>query len=69
MFKKIFSASRVESLIGDSSKARKILNWKPKHNIHSLIDDMIKHEVSLLNINKNSKIFIAGHHGMVGLLF
>ena len=47
--KKYFRPAEVESLIGDSSKARKILNWKPKHNIHSLIDDMIKHEVSLLN--------------------
>ena len=42
--KKYFRPAEVDTLIGDSSKARKKLNWKPKHNIHSLIDDMISHE-------------------------
>ena len=43
--KKYFRPAEVDTLIGDSSKARKKLKWKPKHNIHSLIDDMISHEI------------------------
>ncbi len=49
---KYFRPAEVDSLKGDYSKARKILNWKPKHNIHSLIDDMIKYEIKNLNNDK-----------------
>ncbi len=50
--KKYFRPSEVDTLIGDPSKARKLLKWKPKHNIHSLIKDMISYE---LDIHKNDK--------------
>ena len=46
--KKYFRPAEVDTLIGDAKKARKILKWKPKHNIHSLIDDMIGYEMNLL---------------------
>ena len=46
--KKYFRPAEVDTLIGDSSKARKVLKWKPKHNIHSLIDDMINYEINVL---------------------
>ncbi len=46
--KKYFRPAEVDTLIGDSSKARKVLKWKPYHNIHSLIDDMINYEMKLL---------------------
>ena len=36
----------VDSLKGSSNKARKLLKWKPSHNIHSLIDDMIKQNIN-----------------------
>ncbi len=39
----------VNTLLGDARKSRKKLKWKPKENIHSLIDDMIKNELELLN--------------------
>ena len=39
----------VSTLLGDARKSRKKLKWKPKENIHSLIDDMIKNELELLN--------------------
>jgi GDPmannose 4,6-dehydratase len=42
--KKYFRPSEVDTLLGDSSKARKILKWKPKYNIDDLIEDMINHE-------------------------
>ena len=50
--KKYFRPAEVENLIGSASKAKKLLKWKPKHNIHSLIQDMISYE---LNFLKNDK--------------
>ena len=47
--KKYFRPSEVESLCGDSSKARKYLQWKPKHSIDTLIDDMIDLELNKLD--------------------
>ena len=42
--KKYLRPTEVESLKGNSKKARKILNWKPKYNISSLIKEMISEE-------------------------
>ena len=39
---KYFRPSEVESLLGDTTLAKKELKWKPKYNIDTLIDDMIK---------------------------
>ena len=38
----------VESLQGDSSKAKKKLNWKPKIHIHQLVREMVSHEMNKL---------------------
>ena len=46
--KKYFRPAEVDTLKGDYSKARKQLNWRPKHNIHSLIKDMINYEINIL---------------------
>ena len=43
--KKYFRPSEVESLIGDYSKAKKLLNWKPSRDINALIKDMISYEL------------------------
>ena len=42
--KNYFRPTEVDSLLGDASKARRILNWKPKMNVDDLIKDMIAHE-------------------------
>ena len=39
----------VNTLLGNASKARKKLSWKPKTNIHQLIDEMISEEVKILD--------------------
>ena len=39
---KYFRPLEVEYLRGDSKKARSKLNWKPKYDLNSLIQDMIK---------------------------
>ena len=38
----------VNTLLGNASKARKKLSWKPKINIHKLIDEMILEEENIL---------------------
>ena len=50
--KKYFRPAEVNMLLGNCRKARKYLKWRPKHNIHSLIDDMIKHELILIKNDK-----------------
>ena len=44
--KKYFRPAEVGSLIGSYKKAKKILKWKPKHDIKSLIKDMINYELN-----------------------
>ena len=39
----------VNTLLGNAAKARKKLSWKPKTNIHQLIEEMILEEVNILN--------------------
>ena len=46
---KYLRPSEVDSLKGNFSKARRVLKWKPKHNIRSLIKDMISYELKSLN--------------------
>ena len=38
---KFFRPAEVDELIGDSTKAFKDLNWKPKHTLETLVKDMI----------------------------
>ena len=42
--KKYFRETEVDDLIGDFSKAKKLLKWKPKYSFNKLIDDMIEKE-------------------------
>ena len=42
---KYFRPSEVDLLIGDSSKAKKILKWKPKTNLKSLVKIMLDEEI------------------------
>ncbi len=39
----------VNTLLGDAKKARKILKWKPRENLNSLIDEMIQSEYQSIN--------------------
>ena len=50
--KEYFRPSEVDKLVGNFSKAKKILKWKPKHDLNSLIEDMVKYEIKLLKNDK-----------------
>jgi len=47
--KKYFRPKEVSDLLGDFSKAKKILKWKPKIDIQQLISEMIDEEYRSLN--------------------
>ena len=51
--KKYFRPAEVDTLLGNSSKARKKLKWKPKISINQLVKEMVETDFSKL---KNSKI-------------
>jgi GDPmannose 4,6-dehydratase len=42
--KKYFRETEVDNLIGNYSKAKKLLKWKPKFTFNKLVDDMLKNE-------------------------
>ena len=50
--KNYFRPLDVNTLLGNASKARRILKWKPKYNLNSLIDEMISEEIKLINENQ-----------------
>ncbi len=49
--KKYFRPSEVDTLIGDPSKAKRILKWKPKVSIKELAKEMVKEDYKFLSIN------------------
>lgn len=40
-----FRPTEVEELIGDASKAREKLGWKPKYDLKMLVNEMVKEEI------------------------
>jgi GDPmannose 4,6-dehydratase len=51
--KKFFRPLDVVYLLGDCSKAKRELNWKPKRNIGDLVSDMIDYELEEINVSNN----------------
>ena len=46
--KNYYRPTEVDLLIGDPSKAKRKLNWKPKYNLDSLIEDMINSDLKTI---------------------
>jgi GDPmannose 4,6-dehydratase len=58
---RFFRPNDVNNLLGDSSKAKKILKWEPKNDINLLINEMVDYDLikannELLLKNNLSKI-------------
>lgn len=43
-----FRPTEVDLLIGDPTKAKEKLNWQPKHDVNSLIHDMMESDLTLM---------------------
>jgi len=54
-----FRPTEVDLLLGDASKANKILGWKPKHTIDDLVKEMV---ASDLNLFSRDKYLLEGGH-------
>ena len=50
--KKYFRPAEVDTLLGNSAKARKKLKWKPKISINQLVKEMVESDFSKLKILK-----------------
>ncbi|ORX50063.1 hypothetical protein BCR36DRAFT_583657 [Piromyces finnis] len=50
-----FRPTEVDLLLGDSTKARKILNWKPKVTFDDLVVEMVKADIDMVKLNSNDK--------------
>ncbi|MDA7813138.1 GDP-mannose 4,6-dehydratase [Flavobacteriaceae bacterium] len=44
-----YRPTEVELLLGDSSKAQKVLGWKPKYNLDQLVNEMVLSDLDELN--------------------
>jgi GDPmannose 4,6-dehydratase len=51
--KKYFRPNEVDNLIGNATKARKLLNWKAKTSIYKLIKEMMDNDLLLIKKNFN----------------
>jgi len=49
--KEYFRPLEVDTLLGDSSKARRELNWKPRTSIKELVSEMVKYDLKKITIN------------------
>jgi GDPmannose 4,6-dehydratase len=54
-----FRPTEVDLLIGDATKAKQTLNWKPKYNLDMLIHEMVKSDILLFK--KDLDLIRAGH--------
>lgn len=50
-----FRPTEVELLIGDSTKAKKVLGWKPKYDLKMLVEDMMKGDLQLIKKDRYLK--------------
>ena len=47
-----FRPAEVELLLGDSTKARTELGWKPTYDLPALVKDMVQHDLELAKKEK-----------------
>ena len=50
-----FRPSEVDTLLGNSNKARTILKWTPEYDFDSLVEDMVKSDLALAKKEKKIK--------------
>ena len=50
--RKYFRKTEIDDLIGNASKARRLLKWKPQINIEKLVNEMIAEELKIEHYSK-----------------
>jgi GDPmannose 4,6-dehydratase len=59
--KEYFRPAEVDLLVGDASKAKRILGWEPTHTVEELVKEMV---ASDLKIFQRDKYLIEGGHSV-----
>ena len=60
-----FRPTEVDLLLGDSSKAKKILGWKPKYTVDTLLQEMVDSDIQLMrkeNHIRQGGFRVLNHH-------
>jgi GDPmannose 4,6-dehydratase len=50
--KSLIRPAEVETLLANSTKAKKKLKWKPTVNFNDLVKEMVDHDLKLITSNK-----------------
>ena len=53
--KKYFRPSEVDTLLGNPSKAKKVLKWKPKVSVKDLAKEMVQEDLKFISANDKKK--------------
>jgi len=48
---RFYRPTEVENLLGDCSKAKKLLNWEPKYDLKGIISEMVDNDINLMKCN------------------
>ena len=48
-----FRPTEVDLLLGDSSKAKSVLGWKPKYDVNQLVSEMVQEDVKKAKLNRD----------------
>ena len=43
-----FRPTEVDLLIGDATKARNTLNWKPKYSLNEIVNEMVESDITVM---------------------
>ncbi|MGB0166334.1 MAG: GDP-mannose 4,6-dehydratase [Luteibaculum sp.] len=57
--KRYYRPAEVDLLVGDATKAKNELGWEPKHDLNSLVKDMVKADLELF---ERDKYLLKGGH-------
>ncbi len=53
-----YRPTEVDLLIGDATKAREKLGWKPEHSLHQMVQEMVKSDLETCKMSRERKYFL-----------
>ncbi len=57
---RFYRPAEVDSLVGDASKARRVLGWEPRHTFGELIKEMVENDLKAVNAKNSSGAAASG---------
>jgi GDPmannose 4,6-dehydratase len=58
-----YRPAEIDLLVGDASKARQILGWKPQHSFSELVKEMVHNDIDALTHNNRVRELNSGRVG------